>query len=330
MAEGTGVMHSGTGTRKAAILIAALGIPAAKVIYPELNEAELAMLFGELSALTPLDGAREAEVLQEFTDQFDSLARKRFARDLLESSVGPDKTKAVMRRLPGREPDPGLARLDSEVLAGIVAAENPHLSALLLAELTPRQAAAALSRVTEAQSSACLARVARSSTVSPDVIDTVLAFAKSRAEQPSGSKLLLGGERRAAEIINELRPEVANAILLSIEEDDAALAASIRDRMFTFEDLERSPAASIRQISAAVDKSKLAVALKGSSEQVKSQFFRNMSERAVQLLQEDMEALGPVRKADVERAHKEILDVARQLEASGKMSLRAETEEAFV
>lgn len=318
------------GTRKAAILIAALGSPAAKAIYPELSEAELAVLSGELSALPPVDESRQAEILHEFAQQCEGLAGRRLARELLETSVGPEKTEAVLRRLRGREPDPALARVDPEALARIIGAENPQLSALLLSELPPPQAAAALNRVTEAQSSVCLSRVARSSSVNPGVIDTIIEFVRSSAEQGPGPKLELGGARRAAEIINELRPEIANAILLSIEEDDAPLAASIRDFMFTFEDFATVPAAAIRQMSAAVEKSKLSLALKGSNEQVRAQFLRNMSERAAELLQEDIEALGPVRKSDVQRAQKDIVSLARQLDASGKISLRAEAEEKFV
>jgi flagellar motor switch protein FliG len=131
-------------------------------------------------------------------------------------------------------------------------------------------------------------------------------------------------------LMNHLAPATSRAILEAIEKENADLANNIRNLMFTFEDLAGVPETALRDLLGAVDKKTLALALKGASEAVKDHIFKAMSSRAVEMLKEDMEVLGRVRAKDVAKAQQEAIASARQLEAEGKIVLRAESDDEFV
>jgi flagellar motor switch protein FliG len=130
--------------------------------------------------------------------------------------------------------------------------------------------------------------------------------------------------------MNHLAPATSRAILGAIEKENAELANNIRNLMFTFEDLVGVPETTLRDLLGAIDKKTLALALKGASETVKEHIFKAMSSRAVEMLKEDMEVLGRVRAKDVAKAQQEAIASARQLEAEGKIVLRAESDDEFV
>jgi flagellar motor switch protein FliG len=130
--------------------------------------------------------------------------------------------------------------------------------------------------------------------------------------------------------MNCIDTTVAQEILENIESEEPTLAISIRDLMFTFEDLLQVGESHIRELMAAIDKRTLALALKGTNEDLKNHFFRTMSSRAVEMLKEDVESLGPVRSRDVIKAQTEIVATARQLEAEGKIILKGEANEEFL
>jgi len=131
--------------------------------------------------------------------------------------------------------------------------------------------------------------------------------------------------RQSADLLNRQNAEEAKKILETIEDGQPELALSIRNLMFTFEDLVTVPAATIREIVSGVDKRQLALALRGANDELRAQIFKAMSSRAVEMLKEDMEVLGPVRSREVAAAQQEILNLARRLEAEGKVILKLET-----
>ena len=133
-----------------------------------------------------------------------------------------------------------------------------------------------------------------------------------------------------AEVLNRLDPVAAKAILETIEKEDPKVALSIRNLMFTFQDLLGVPDAGIRELLAQLDKKTLAVALRGAAEELKNHIFKSMSSRAVDMLKEDMDVLGPVRARDVAKAQQEAVAEARKLEAEGKISLGADSEDEYI
>ena len=143
-------------------------------------------------------------------------------------------------------------------------------------------------------------------------------------------KRTYSGFQSVADIMNCIDTTVAQEILENLENEEPTLAISIRDLMFTFEDLLQVGEGHIRELTGAIDKKDLAMALKGTDEGLKNHFFRTMSSRAVDMLKEDMELLGPVRSKDVTKAQSEIVAIARQLEAEGKIVLKGEANDEFL
>jgi flagellar motor switch protein FliG len=139
-----------------------------------------------------------------------------------------------------------------------------------------------------------------------------------------------GGVDSVADLLNRIGPKVTVDLLAGIEKENATLAAKIRNQMFTFEDFVEVPDTGLRELLGQVDKKMLATALKGASENLRNHFFKCMSSRAVEMLKEDLEALGPVRGKDVSQAQSDIVTVARKLESDGKMTLKNETEDSYV
>ena len=135
---------------------------------------------------------------------------------------------------------------------------------------------------------------------------------------------------QVADVLNRLDALAARSILEQIEKEDPQLAINIRNLMFTFEDLVTVPAASIRELISQVDKKQLALALKGTNAELKAHLFKALSSRAIEMLQEDMEVLGPVRTREVMQALQEILALARKLEAEGKLILATEKEDSLM
>jgi flagellar motor switch protein FliG len=139
-----------------------------------------------------------------------------------------------------------------------------------------------------------------------------------------------GGVKAVADLLNTVDSVLGTSILEGVEQENPQLAVSIRNFMFTFADFLEVPETSLRELLGQLDKKSLATALKGATEQLRAHFFKCMSSRAVEMLKEDMEALGPVRSRDVNHAQQEAITLARKLESDGKMVLKNETEDALV
>jgi flagellar motor switch protein FliG len=171
-------------------------------------------------------------------------------------------------------------------------------------------------------------RLAEMRQFSPEMAQTVAMVLHGRMEgMGSGGRKSYSGFKAVADLLNRVDQTASKGILEEIEQDEPQLAINIRNLMFTFEDLTTVPPESIRAFLAAVDKRTLAMALKGGRENLKAHLYKAMSSRAVEMLKDDMEALGPVRMRDVGLAQQELLAVARQLESEGRMMLKMEAED---
>jgi flagellar motor switch protein FliG len=144
------------------------------------------------------------------------------------------------------------------------------------------------------------------------------------------SQRAYGGVSAVAEMLNRVDRGICEEVLTAIEQEDPKLSLAIRDLMFAFEDLSTIPEASIREVLNQLDKKTLATALKSASEDLKNHFFKSMSTRAVEMLKEDIEALGPTRTRQVHQAQQEIVNLARKLEVEGKIALKSYGEDAYV
>jgi flagellar motor switch protein FliG len=166
---------------------------------------------------------------------------------------------------------------------------------------------------------------------SPEIAGKVTEVLNRRLRSVGGQgKRAESGFRNVAELMNRLDSMAASEILESIEREEPKLAINIRDLMFTFDDFLEVSEQSIRELMNSLDKKALTIALKGASEDLRNHFYRTMSSRAVEMMKEDSEVMGPVRTREVAKAQTEIVAVARKLESEGKLVLKTEGEDDYV
>jgi flagellar motor switch protein FliG len=174
-------------------------------------------------------------------------------------------------------------------------------------------------------------RLANLGSYSPEVAAKVSGVLNRRMKTVGEQNRKAGaGYRNIADLMNRLDPATAREILDTIERDEPKLAINIRDSMFTFDNFLEVPEHEMRELMNFVDKKTLMVALKGVSEEVRLHFYRTMSSRAVEMMKEDSEVMGPVRSKDVAKAQSEIVAIARKLESEGKIALKSEGEDEYV
>jgi len=183
----------------------------------------------------------------------------------------------------------------------------------------------------EALRAESIRRLAQLRQFSPEIAQKVSQALHKRLEALGEQhRRAYAGVQGVADLLNRLDPVTTKVILETIEKDDPKLALGIRNLMFTFQDLIGVPEAGIRELLGQLDKKTLSTALRGASEDLKNYIFKSMSSRAVEMLKEDMEVLGPLKARDVIKAQQEAVAVARKLESEGKISLGAETEDEYV
>ena len=218
-----------------------------------------------------------------------------------------------------------LQKVDPEQLAKFLEGEHPQTMALVLAHLGDRSASSVLSLLPEKVRIDAVKRLAQMQQFSNDTVERVSSVLhKKFAGMTRENRRTYGGIPAAADMLNRLGREAKKVIIESIQNSDPELAAAIRDRMFTFEDLASVGTASLREILSQVDKKTLATALKGAREELRNAFFGAMSSRASDMLKEDIEALGPMPSRQVQQAQQEIVVLARKLDEEGKIVLSDE------
>ncbi len=324
------------GLRKAAVLLVAVGEELAREILRALPEPDVQRLTEELADLRGITPELASEVLEEFwqlleTQHFMVHGGLDYASRLLVASFG--KTRAdellLMVRRSQEAAQGNLAKLqrtDPQQLGKLLDSEHPQTIALVLAHLDPLRASMVLDNLNEEHKVVTIQRLAEMRQFSPEMAQKVAQILHRRLENMGDTaRKSYSGFKAVADLLNRVNAEESKRILETIEQAQPELALSIRNLMFTFEDLMTVPAATIREIVSGVDKRVLAMALRGANDELRAQIFKAMSSRAVEMLQEDMEVLGPVRTREVAAAQQEILNLARRLEAEGKVILKLET-----
>jgi flagellar motor switch protein FliG len=211
----------------------------------------------------------------------------------------------------------------------LIANEHPQIIATIMVHLEPDQAASVMSLLSERLRNDVMLRIATLDSVQPTALQELNdVLTKLLAGNAVGKKSIRGGVKTAAEILNYMGNQ--EAVLESVRGQDAELAQKMMDEMFVFEDLLEVEDRGIQLILREVQSESLIVALKGASEELREKIFKNMSQRAAEMLREDLEAKGPVRLSEVESEQKEILKVVRRLADEGQVMLGGKGEEAYV
>jgi len=329
------------GLQKAAILMVLLGEESASHIYRHLPEGDVERLTRRIAELEHFKPETAMSVLEEYyqlslTQGYLAEGGPDYAQKLLVKAFGEAGAQRLLEQA-SRTVEQNAVQLESlqeadpQQLAKFLEVEHPQTIALILAHLNARQASALLLRLPEEVRAETVKRLAQLRQFSPEVAQKVaLSLNKHLESLGEQSRRAYAGFKGAADLLNQLEPVSSKGILETIEKEDPTMALAIRNLMFTFEDLLGVPEAGIRELLGQLDKKALALSLRGATEELKNLIFKSMSARAVDMLKEDMEVLGPVRSKDVNQAQREIVEVARRLEAEGKLVLSAESQEEYV
>lgn len=327
--------------RKAAILLVAVGDELGRKIIQNLPEQDVQRITQELADLRSIPPEVSFEVVEEFhemleTQQYMMHGGLDYATKLLVDTFGKQRAEdmlSIVKR--AREANQGdlamLQKVDPAQLGKFLDGEHAQTVALVLAHLDPRSASQVLDSLAPERRVSAVRRLAAMRQFSPEMAQKVALILHRRLESVgNNSRKAYSGFKAVADLLNRQDAEQAKKILEEIEDSDPDTALNVRNLMFTFEDFVTIPAASMREIVSAVDKRQLALALRGANDDLKAHVFRSMSTRAVDMLKEDMEVLGPVRTREVAAAQQEILNLARGLEAEGKVILKLEQGDDFL
>jgi flagellar motor switch protein FliG len=330
-----------SGKRKAAILLVLLGEEVASKVYKVLPDQQLRLVTQEIANLDYVSPETAAGVLLEYhrlgiTQEYVSQGGQDYASKLLVKAFGEQGARGLLdevaraQELSAQNLD-ALQKTDPQQLAKFIQGEHPQTIALVLAHLSTRLARGVLMLLPEKIRGQAVKRLAQMQQFSPEMVKKISVILHHRLLSiGQQSRRAYGGVKAVADLLNQIDQESTKSILETIEQDNTQLAMSIRNLMFTFEDFLEVQDAGLRELLGQVDKKTLAVSLKGASENLKNHFFKCMSTRAVEMLKEDMDALGPLRSRDVNASQQEVVTIARRLEAEGKMALKAEQEESYV
>ncbi|HVT97219.1 MAG TPA: flagellar motor switch protein FliG [Acidobacteriaceae bacterium] len=327
--------------RKAAIFLVAVGDEIGKKILQQLAEADVQRLTEELAELRSIPPELSLEVVEEFsemldTQQFMMHGGLDYATKLLVDSFGKQRAEdllaLVKRAQEASQSDlTVLQRVDPQQLGKFLESEHPQTIAVVLAHLDARKGSTVIDSLSEERRVEAIRRLAAMRQFSPEMAQRVAMILHRRLENMGDTgRKAYSGFKAVADLLNRMESEEAKKILDEVEAADTAMALNIRNLMFTFEDLVTIPPASIREIVAAADKRQLALALRGAQEELRAHVFAAMSSRAADMLKEDMEVMGPVRAREVAGAQGEILALARNLEAEGKVILKLEQGDDFL
>lgn len=330
-----------TGVRKAAIFLMAVGDEIGKKILQNLAEPDVQRLLEEIAELRSVAPEISLEVVEEFrelqsTQQFMVHGGIDYAMKLLVDTFGKQRAEDLMalvkRAQEASQSDlTVLQRVDPQQLGKFLESEHPQTIAVVLAHLDARKGSIVIDSLSEDRRVDAIRRLAAMRQFSPEMAQRVAMILHRRLENMGDTgRKAYSGFKAVADLLNRMESEETKKILDEIEAADVAMALSIRNLMFTFDDLVTIPPASIREIVAAADKRQLALALRGAQEDLRAHVFAAMSSRAADMLKEDMEVMGPVRAREVAGAQHEVLALARSLEAEGKVILKLEQGDDFV
>lgn len=327
-----------SGAQKAAILLLSFGEDISAEIFKNMSEFEIKRVGTAMSRLGRLEQDIIDEVIMEFYEILQQNKKffyggNEFTKKVIGSAFKGGDAEELMEQL-ALESSANLDSLeliDPRTLSNFIRNEHPQTIALILAHLDPKKCGQTIKLLPEALHTEILLRIANLDAVQPDVIDEIDDVLRSEIQSMgSFATQKLGGAEPIAEMLNLLDKATEEQILDNLEERDPDLAEQIRQLMFVFDDLAKIDDRGIQEIIKNVSNDKWKICLKTASESVKDLVFRNMSERAAKMLQEDMEAMTAVKLTDVEQMQFEVVQIARKLEEEGKIIIANAGDSAFV
>ncbi len=333
-------MSDNSGVVKGAILMLALGEEGASEVMKFLGPKEVQKLGAAMTSMKSIAQNEVETVLHDFNqiaDQNSSLGvdSDDYIRSVLTKALGDDKASSLLNRILGGGGDSSgiesLKWMDPESVADLVHNEHPQTIATILVHLERDQACDVLNNFTERLRNDVLLRIATLSGVQPTALRELNdVMAKLLSGNDVMKKQVMGGINVAADILNFMGGDNESSAMEHLKNYDPDMAQQIMDQMFVFENILDIEDRGIQLLLREVQSDSLIIALKGASEEMREKIFKNMSQRAAEMMKEDLESKGPVRLSEVEAQQKEILVIVRRLADEGQISLGAKGEEAYV
>jgi len=334
------VKASRSGVERAAILLLTLGESEAAEILKHMGAKDVQRLGRSMAELTSVTREEARDVLSTFTTELESqtslgVGNDEFIRKVLVNALGDEKANSLMDRIRLGGQRKGLEALkwmDSRAVAELIRSEHPQIISIVLSYLESDQAAEVLAFLPENMRSDVIMRVALLDGVQPSALSELDDMMEKQfaAGASNGKSSSLGGPKVAAEMVNLLDSKIGTAVMAEVTKSDERLSQSIQDLMFVFDDLMEVDDRGMQELLRQVPADRLLIALKGADEGFKAKVFKNMSQRAAEMMKDDLANKGPVRLADVEAAQKEILLAARKLADEGTIALGGKGGDEYV
>jgi len=334
------VRHSGLpGRHKAAVLLVSLGPENAARVFRHMREEEIESLALEMARLDNVESSASTSVYEELAATLQARESTaaggiEYARDVLELAVGRERSVEIVGRLSSvieRRPFEFLRRTPAEQIVTFLRNENPQTIALVVASLHATLAAQVLAHVPESEQAEIALRIARMGETSPEVVRVVEQVMRQKLGAIGPTEIATtGGVNSLAEILNQVDRTTERIVLDAISTADEELGEEVRRRLFVFEDIAKLDDRSIQLILREADQKDLSLALRGVPDEVRTRILGNMSERAAQMLSEEMEIQAPQRRRVVEEAQGRIVAIVRRLEEADELVVsRGETDVLF-
>jgi len=317
-----------SGKEKAAILLISLGPDVSSDIFKHLDDEEVEKLTLEIANQNKIEPEIKKKIQEEFlqlqkANDYINSGGINYAKKILEKSFGKDKTRNIINRLTATlqvRPFDSIRNSDPTQLLNFIQGEHPQTIALILAYIDPTQASQVISSLGPDVQSEVAKRMAVMDRTSPEIIKEVESVLEKKLSSVAANEYAsAGGIQAIVDVLNQVDRGTEKNILDKLEEDDPELVEEIKKRMFVFEDIVLLSDRAVQLVLRQVETHDLALALKTASDEVENIITGNMSQRAAEMLEEDMEFMGPVRIREVEDAQQRIVNVIRELEESGEI-----------
>ena len=324
---------------KAAVVLMSLGKDQAAEVMKYLSETEVKRLSRAFMGVKEVGREAQQRIAAEFRNMLQAadtvvVDGQEFAREVISSAFGEDTGDMLLEYITGSRKEPLSALLSDvpeNVMDSFVQTEHPQTIAFLLSKMKPELAAHLLGKMNEEMQVDVMMRLSQLNTVKSDIVDEVREVFRSQLRGVGlRDEEELGGPKAAADILNFVDRTTEERILSEVEETFPELSEEIRNLMFTFEDLLKLDDRAVQTVLKEVPREQLVLGLKTASQELRGLLFRNISQRAAQMLSEDLETLGPTKLKDVEKAQQGIIDVVRKLESEGKIAVAGGGEDVLV
>lgn len=329
-------MRELTGLEKASILLIAMGTKLTAEVFKHLKEPEIERLSAQIMKMREVEPAMIQSVLMEFASAANAdastMGGKDFAMQVLEQVIGQEKASKLLDKaaMDYRQPFESLWDVDATRLGRVLCQEHPQVIALVLTYLPSDKAAVVLTAMSDELQAEVAHRICVMSDADTEILMSIEDSLKAKLAATANQVVSTAGPKTLVEILNNAERTTERNVLGALQDQDPEIGEQVRSMMFVFEDLPKLEDRAVQLILREIDQEDLRLALKGASEEIRTLIFRNMSERAAEMLKEDLEMIGSVRAKEIEAAQQRVISIVRNLLNSGEATLKSQEEGAEV